>query len=278
MSSLKQVNLFFLQTDSPRKGYKIKRRRDVTKRHVTSFVSDRNEIRSNNDSRISSGVDEMDCGPTQCTYISCTVGPLGQKEHVTFKIRSRLWTTTLSKLTHHQYEISSRMVARVSQLPHGVDPTYLGFKTFTVTSRVISINEYADGGDIPIWILLLAILAGLLFLAILSFFLWHFGFFRRRRVNRDELNTADTPTEGVVLLHEKPAPSKVAMTTNSNAVNGNNHTNGYVSMPGDSASIASRAARNSHSFGFSTTDSNSDHQSLLSSYPPGILQPGDEVL
>ena len=32
----------------------------------------------------------------------------------------------------------------------------------------------------PIWILLLAILAGLLFLAILSFCLWHFGFFTRR--------------------------------------------------------------------------------------------------
>ena len=89
-------------------------------------------------------------------------------------------------MAHHEYEISSRMVARISELPHRVDPSYLGLKTFTVTSRVVALNASGDLGGvgglgIPLWILLLAILAGLLFLALLSFILYRFGFFRRRR-------------------------------------------------------------------------------------------------
>ena len=41
----------------------------------------------------------LDCGPTQCTYIACTVGPLKKKEYVVFRVRSRLWTTTVAKVT-----------------------------------------------------------------------------------------------------------------------------------------------------------------------------------
>ena len=40
----------------------------------------------------------LDCGPTQCTYIACTVGPLKKKEYVVFRVRSRLWTTTVAKV------------------------------------------------------------------------------------------------------------------------------------------------------------------------------------
>ena len=127
----------------------------------------------------------LDCGPTQCTYIACTVGPLKKKEYVVFRVRSRLWTTTVAKvkismlpfyvskhlneiyvqaifhplthrlrhfslkqLAHHEYEISSRMVARISELPHKVDPSYLGLKTFTVTSRVIALSVSGDLGGV----------------------------------------------------------------------------------------------------------------------------------
>jgi hypothetical protein len=73
-------------------------------------------------------------------------------------------------------------VARIAELPHGVDPSYLGVRTHTVTSRVVAVQgDFLEGPEVPIWILLLAILAGLIFLALLSFVLWRFGFFNRRR-------------------------------------------------------------------------------------------------
>ena len=50
-----------------------------------------------------------------------------------------------------------------------------------MTSKVISLGSDFEGRSIPLWILLLAVLAGLIFLALVSLVLWHFGFFRRRR-------------------------------------------------------------------------------------------------
>jgi len=66
-------------------------------------------------------------------------------------------------------------------LPHNVDPEYLGLQTYTVTTRIISLQDFGEAKPVPIWILLLAVMAGLLFLAVLSFCLWHFGFFTRVR-------------------------------------------------------------------------------------------------
>ena len=76
-------------------------------------------------------LDQLNCGPTKCTHMACTVGPLAKKESVVFRIYSRLWSNTISRLSHHQYEISSRLVSIVTKLPHNVDPSFLDIKTFT---------------------------------------------------------------------------------------------------------------------------------------------------
>ena len=34
-------------------------------------------------------------------------------------------------VSHHQYEISSRLVSIVTKLPHKVDPSFLDIKTYT---------------------------------------------------------------------------------------------------------------------------------------------------
>ena len=73
----------------------------------------------------------VNIGPTKCTHMACTVGPLAKKESVVFRIYSRLWSNTISRLSHHQYEISSRLVSIVTKLPHNVDPSFLDIKTFT---------------------------------------------------------------------------------------------------------------------------------------------------
>ena len=35
-------------------------------------------------------IDQLDCGPTKCTHMACTVGPLRKRESVVFRIYSRL--------------------------------------------------------------------------------------------------------------------------------------------------------------------------------------------
>ena len=59
-------------------------------------INEKDETKNNQGSSQYFG--HLDCGPTQCTYIACTVGPLKKKEYVVFRVRSRLWTTTVAKV------------------------------------------------------------------------------------------------------------------------------------------------------------------------------------
>lgn len=79
---------------------------------------------------------ELNCGQTKCTFISCVIGPLEKKGFTLIKIRSRLWVRTLDKIKRNDVEISSKLVTKVTKLPYGVNPEYLGFKTHHVTTQV----------------------------------------------------------------------------------------------------------------------------------------------
>ena len=79
---------------------------------------------------------ELNCGLTQCTFISCVIGPLAKKEFTLFKVKSRLWVRTLNEIQRNDIEISSKLVARVTKLPYGVNPSYLGYQTHVVTTQV----------------------------------------------------------------------------------------------------------------------------------------------
>ena len=79
---------------------------------------------------------ELNCGPTRCSFVSCTIGPLAKREFTLIKLRSRLWVRTLDGIRRNDVEISSKLVTRVTQLPYGVNPEYLGYKTHHVTTQV----------------------------------------------------------------------------------------------------------------------------------------------
>ena len=79
---------------------------------------------------------ELNCGLTQCTFISCVIGPLAKKEFTLFKVKSRLWVRTLNEIQRNDIEISSKLVSRVTKLPYGVNPSYLGYQTHVVTTQV----------------------------------------------------------------------------------------------------------------------------------------------
>ena len=64
--------------------------------HTETVNTEKNEKKMSSSSSQYFG--HLDCGPTQCTYIACTVGPLKKKEYVVFRVRSRLWTTTVAKV------------------------------------------------------------------------------------------------------------------------------------------------------------------------------------
>ena len=84
---------------------------------------------------------ELNCGLSQCTFISCTIGPLAKKQFTLFKIKSRLWVRSLLEIPRTDIEISSKLVTRVTKLPYGVNPAYLGHRTHLVTTQVTLITS-----------------------------------------------------------------------------------------------------------------------------------------
>jgi hypothetical protein len=79
---------------------------------------------------------ELNCGPTRCTFIACTVGPLAKRQFTLIKVRSRLWIRTLDRVERNDIEISSKLTGRVTRLPYGVNPAYLGHRSHLVTTQV----------------------------------------------------------------------------------------------------------------------------------------------
>ncbi len=178
-------------------------------------------------------LDHLDCGPTKCTHMICTVGPLKKKESVVFRIYSRLWSSTISRLSHHQYEISSRLVAVVTKLPHNVDPSFLDIKSYTVTSKVISVGtDFLEGRGIPLWILLLAVLAGLVLIALLSLILWHLGFFRRRRHDQHQMHNGAViqANDAALFMHEATVHEKEPLAATATIKNGFHHRHSRQSL------------------------------------------------
>ena len=68
--------------------------------------------------------------------------------------------------------ISSTMVARVTSLPHGVDPSYMRYQAHDVRSIVNPGDEIFDAKPVPWWIYLLAALGGLLLLLLVIYALY----------------------------------------------------------------------------------------------------------
>lgn len=106
------------------------------------------------------------CGPRICTKIYCSVSNLAKGESVFLTVRSRLWKETVVDISQPEFVISSKIVAVVSKLPYEVDPGYLAPEVGLVTTHV-----HVVGMDkprpIPLLIYILAVIGGLLLLALL---------------------------------------------------------------------------------------------------------------
>lgn len=123
--------------------------------------------------------EEINCDPKSCTLIQCKIGPLEKNKGVIFRVRSRLFTQTLIEKYAQSVQISSKLVARITELPFMADPMRISYQTQQVTTEVFP-NKMVDE-NIPWWVWLLAALLGLLLLALIVLVLYKCGFFKRKR-------------------------------------------------------------------------------------------------
>ncbi|KAK2531305.1 Itga8 [Columba livia] len=128
----------------------------------------------------------LNCTNVKCVFISCTVGQLERGKSAALKIRSRLWAQTFLERKNDLYTLSSNVSFEVKSMPYKVQPAKLPKESIAIRTSVIWSTPNVSF-VIPLWVIILAILLGLLVLAMLTLALWKCGFFDRARPPQDDM-------------------------------------------------------------------------------------------
>ncbi|XP_010615564.1 integrin alpha-8 [Fukomys damarensis] len=128
----------------------------------------------------------LNCTNIECLQISCAVGRLDRGESAVLKVRSRLWAHTFLQRKNDPYAVTSLVSFEVKKMPYRDQPPKLPEGSIAIKTSVIWATPNVSF-SIPLWVIILAILLGLLVLAILTLALWKCGFFDRARPPQDDM-------------------------------------------------------------------------------------------
>ncbi|XP_064229346.1 integrin alpha-V [Aotus nancymaae] len=129
----------------------------------------------------------LGCGVAQCLKIICQVGRLDRGKSAILYVKSLLWTETfINKENHnHSYSLKSSASFNVIEFPYKNLPIeYITNSTLVTTNVTWGIQPAPM--PVPVWVIILAVLAGLLLLAVLVFVMYRMGFFKRVRPPQEE--------------------------------------------------------------------------------------------
>uniref|UniRef100_A0A8C9WER6 Integrin, alpha V n=1 Tax=Scleropages formosus TaxID=113540 RepID=A0A8C9WER6_SCLFO len=152
---------------------------DAKRRHV--------HRRDLEDKQPEDAVQTLDCVKAQCLKIKCQVGRLERSKNAVLTIYSRLFVATFLKanIQNQTYALKSTGSFRVIQMPYKNLQSELSANSTAlrtmVTWAVSSIKQ-----PVPAWVIALAVLAGLLLLALMILVMYKFGFFKRVRPPQDD--------------------------------------------------------------------------------------------
>ncbi|XP_049862798.1 integrin alpha-PS1 isoform X1 [Schistocerca gregaria] len=126
----------------------------------------------------------MSCsqGSAKCIRFRCSVRNLQMKQEAVIKIRSRLWNSTLVEDYPKVDSVRIRSRARI-ELPESpaIHQNTADDEAEAETEAFPDKLEQQEAESVPVWIIIVAIVAGLLLLILLTLVLWKLGFFKRRR-------------------------------------------------------------------------------------------------
>ncbi|XP_066441433.1 integrin alpha-8 [Eleutherodactylus coqui] len=132
----------------------------------------------------------LNCSNVECLKIFCTVKQLRGAERAVIKIRARLWAETFLQRDNEYYSLTASVSFEVKKMPYSAYPAKLPAASIAIKTSVIWATPNVSL-SIPLWVIILAILLGLLFLAILTVVMWKCGFFDRARPPQEDA-TDDT--------------------------------------------------------------------------------------
>uniref|UniRef100_A0A672N7U1 Uncharacterized protein n=1 Tax=Sinocyclocheilus grahami TaxID=75366 RepID=A0A672N7U1_SINGR len=131
-------------------------------------------------------VSTQDCGNTECQEIKCWVGRLEKGQSAILFIYSRLAVSTFLKAESQNKSYNVRSTASFSVIEMPYKNLFSELPTSTTSASLKVIWNSENPQPVPGWVVALAVLAGLLLLALLIFVMYKMGFFKRVRPPQDD--------------------------------------------------------------------------------------------
>lgn len=137
----------------------------------------------------------MNCSSSeQCVVFDCVAAGLQRDERAIVRVMSRLWVQTFLKRPYVNYVLHSTAHYEVMNVPSKIQPDVLPTGKAETHTKIIWRSP--DGQEeVPLWWIMVSIVAGLLLLAALSTIFWKMGFFKRNRPPSDNDDDDDDVTQ-----------------------------------------------------------------------------------
>ncbi|XP_067301892.1 integrin alpha-5 [Pseudorasbora parva] len=120
----------------------------------------------------------LSCSSVDCWTLTCNVGLLERGTSAILHVRSRIWAETFMENPYKSFILECLASYKVEKMPYAILPKVTSSGAKKMVTPVIW-NKPDSTYAVPLWIIILAILAGLLLLALLIYVLYKLGFFKR---------------------------------------------------------------------------------------------------
>ncbi|XP_035689164.1 integrin alpha-6-like isoform X2 [Branchiostoma floridae] len=129
----------------------------------------------------------LDCkkGTARCAVINCTIDLLAKNKDVVITFQARLWNSTFLQEYREVKEVDIVSHATVRMLPTRlsvVEANPENDKTAVSTRAFPDFDLQKEAPGVPLWIIIVAVVGGLLLLVLLILCLWKCGFFQRTKL------------------------------------------------------------------------------------------------
>ncbi|XP_059811665.1 integrin alpha-8-like [Hypanus sabinus] len=121
----------------------------------------------------------LTCDTVTCVKLFCEVGRLERQKAASISIQSSLRVEPFIKKLYKQYIFQSKASFIVQEMPYKVRPDEFP-RGNIVVQTVIESREDEGAGNVPVWCIIVAVIGGLLLVALVTFILWKCGFFKRK--------------------------------------------------------------------------------------------------
>uniref|UniRef100_A0A3B4F9F6 Integrin alpha-5-like n=1 Tax=Pundamilia nyererei TaxID=303518 RepID=A0A3B4F9F6_9CICH len=101
----------------------------------------------------------LTCSTVECWQLQCNVGLLQRGRSVILTVRSRVWAETFMERAYKQYTLECSVHFSVDRMPYSVSPTLKPSGSKKVATAVMW-NKPNSQYSVPVWIIILAVLAG----------------------------------------------------------------------------------------------------------------------